>query len=255
MKLIDLSVSIIHDCPSEVDSAMPQITYVSHKEGVSKMLKRFPGITPRDLPNGNAWAYEMVTLQTHSGTHMDAPYHYGPLMEDGRPTRTIDQMPLDWFYHDGVVLDFSGHPANEVLTVEDYKKELSRIGYRLKPFDIVLIHTEAADYWGSSEYLVKGAGTGREATLWLTEQGIRVMGTDAWSWDRPLSLTAEEFRKTKDKSLIWEGHYAGLHTEYCHMEKLANLHLLPPFGFKVAAFPIKVQKAGGGWVRTVAILP
>lgn len=254
MKIIDLSVSLIPDNPSEVDLAKPKIEYVSHKTAVPSMMDLFPGTTADDYPGGNAWAFEQVTLQTHSGTHMDAPYHYGPVMDDGSKSRTIDEMPIDWYFHDGVMLDFSNHPAEVVLTVDDYKRELDRIGYTLKPFDIVLVQSGAAKYWKTAEYLVKGAGTGREATLWLTEQGIRVVGTDAWSWDRPLPLTSAEFTKTKDKNIIWEGHYAGLKNEYCHMEKLANLDKLPPFGFKVACFPVKVEKASGGWTRPVAII-
>lgn len=254
MKFIDLSVPIVSGIASEVDLARPQIEYVSHKDAVPGMIDLFPGTTPDDIPGGNAWAYEQVSFQTHSGTHMDAPYHYGPVMEDGSKSKTIDEMPLDWYFHDGVMLDFSNHHADVVLTVEDYKRELDRIGYALKPFDIVLIQSGAAKYWGSAEYLITGAGTGREATEWLTAQGIRVVGTDAWSWDRPLPLTAAEFAKTKDKSIIWEGHYAGLKREYCHMEKLTNLDKLPSFGFKVACFPVKVEKASGGWTRPVAII-
>lgn len=97
-------------------------------------------------------------------------------------------------------------------------------------------------------------GWGREATLWLLDQGINVVGTDAWSWDRPLSFIAEEFQKTGDKSLIWEGHFAGIEKKYCHMEKLTNLDLLPERGFQVVCLPIKVKGAGAGWTRAVALV-
>ena len=95
---------------------------------------------------------------------------------------------------------------------------------------------------------------GKEATLFLLNQGIKVVGTDAWSWDRPLPLVAEEFRETRDSSIIWEGHFAGIEKEYYHLEKLANLDKLPAFGFQVSCLPIKVAKASAGWTRTVAIL-
>ena len=80
------------------------------------------------------------------------------------------------------------------------------------------------------------------------------MGTDAWSWDRPLGFIAEDFAKTKDKSLIWEGHFAGIEKAYCQIEKLTNLEELPPTGFKVSCFPVKIKNASAGWVRAVAIL-
>ena len=110
------------------------------------------------------------------------------------------------------------------------------------------------DRWGTAEYLVAGVGMSAEATVWLAEQGVHVVGTDAWSWDRPLPLVAKEFEKNHDKSVIWEGHFAGIDRGYCHIEKLTNLDKLPPFGFKVACFPIKIEGGSAGWVRPVAIL-
>ena len=96
---------------------------------------------------------------------------------------------------------------------------------------------------------------GREGTLWLTERGIRVVGTDAWSWDAPFSHTARRFAETGDAGLIWEGHKAGRDRAYCQIEKLANLDQLPGTGFRVFAFPVKIRAASAGWVRVVAELP
>jgi kynurenine formamidase len=81
-----------------------------------------------------------------------------------------------------------------------------------------------------------------------------VVGTDAWSWDAPFSYTAERFARTGDTSLIWEGHKAGRIRPYYQMEKLHNLEALPPFGFQVVCFPVKIERASAGWVRAVAIL-
>ncbi len=75
---------------------------------------------------------------------------------------------------------------------------------------IVPIQTGADAAWGTEKYLVTGAGMDRESTLFLTEQGIRVTGIDAWSWDRPLPYLAEEFKRTGDPSVIWEAHFAGI---------------------------------------------
>jgi len=126
------------------------------------------------------------------------------------------------------------------------KEALDKINYKLKPLDVVLVYTGASKAWGTPEYLVKGCGMGREATLWLLEQGVRVTGTDAWSWDRPLALIADEFKQTRDPSIIWEGHFAGIEKGYCHMEKLANLDQLPPTGFTVCCFPVKIKAASAG---------
>ena len=95
---------------------------------------------------------------------------------------------------------------------------------------------------------------GREATLYLLERGVRVTGTDAWSWDAPFSHTAKRYAETGDAGLIWEGHRASMAIGYCHLEKLANLDQLPDAGFKVSCFPYKIKAASAGFTRAVAIV-
>lgn len=253
-KIIDLSISIEAGLPSDPPQMIPEIEYCDHRLGAEHMKTFFPGVTDKDLPSGLGWAVEFIRLSTHSGTHLDAPWHYHPTMNRGEPARTIDQIPLEWCFSDGVVLDFSHRPDGDRVTSGDLQEALARIDYSLKPLDIVLVRTDADQHWGSPRYLVSGCGMGREATLWLLEQGVKIVGTDAWSWDRPLPYMAEEFRATGQSSLVWEGHFAGIEQEYCHMEKLTNLRELPSHGFQVACFPIKISRASAGWVRAVAIL-
>ncbi len=249
VRIIDLSVPLEENRSEPV---APKIVYEPHQQGAT-IMKAIFGCGDGDLPDGLGWSSDTVTLSTHSGTHVDAPWHYAPVSE-GKRARTIDEIPLEWFYGDGVVLDMRHKPRGSGVTVDDLKEALRKIGYRIKPWDIVLIQTGADELWGSPEYFDAGCGMTRESTLWLIEQGVRVMGTDAWGWDRPFWAIREDFSKTHDKSLIWAGHYAGIEKEYCHIEKLANLDKLPkPFGFKVACFPIKVKGGSAGWSRVVAI--
>jgi kynurenine formamidase len=255
MKIIDLSVTIESHTPCDPPSMPTVIEYVDHQKGAEHMKSFFPGATNADLPEGLGWALEYVQLTTHSGTHLDAPWHFHPTMDRGKPARTIDQVPLEWCFSDGVVLDFSNKPDGCRIMALDVNQALNDIGYCLKPLDIVLIRSGAAKYWGKAEYLARGCGMSREATLFLLDEGVKIVGTDAWSWDRPLSYIAREFAATKDASLIWEGHFAGIEKEYYHLEKLTNLERLPSFGFKVMCFPIKIKAASAGWSRPVAILP
>ena len=100
-RIIDLSVPILQTPPGSMLKV--EIEYLSHEEG-AQIHGPFFGLTPEDLPEGLFAEVENVTLTTHSGTHLEAPYHYGP-MSEGKPARTIDEIPFEWRYGDGVVLD------------------------------------------------------------------------------------------------------------------------------------------------------
>ncbi len=154
----------------------------------------------------------------------------------------------------GVKLDFRAFPDGYVVTEDDVMKELSRIGHTLSPLEIVVINTRAGSAYGDDDYVSAGCGMGRDATLHLLKQGVRVTGTDAWSWDAPFAETAKRYKETGDPSIIWEGHKAGLEIGYCHLEKLHNLEALPSTGFSIACFPTKIRGASAGWTRAVAFI-
>ena len=253
-RFIDLSIAIEPDIPSDPPMMIPKVQYMDHDEGAGIMTMFFPGLHKEHLPDGKGWAVEHVELSTHSGTHLDAPWHYHPTMDKGRPALTIDEVPLDWCMGDGVVLDFRHLPDGHRVMPEEIQAALDKIGYALKPGDIVLVMTGADRQWGSPDYMSKGCGMGRDATLWLLEHDIHVVGTDAWSWDPPLGLVAQEFERTGNASLVWEGHFAGIDKGYCHIEKLRGLDQLPPFGFTFFCFPVKIKGASAGWIRAVAML-
>jgi len=252
VRVVDLSLEIRDGLPGVLGA---QIKYTDHEGGVAEMLASFPGIKKEDLPGGQGWAAETLTLNTHSGTHMDSPYHYYATMA-GQKSRTIDEMPLEWAYGPGVVLDMRDKKPGTVISSQDVQAVLKKMRYTLKPLDIVLVMTGADKYWGvdTRKYVSEYAGMGRDATVWLMKQGIKLVGTDAVGWDRPFAAEAEEFHKTGNRAVIWEGHFAGIEGEYYQMEKLANLDRLPPYGFTVYCFPIKIARASAAWVRPVAIV-
>ncbi len=253
-KIIDISMALDNDTVVDPEVMRPQIDYQTGKDNAEMVCSFFPGLKVDDLPGGEGWAWERINLVTHNGTHLDAPYHYHSVDRNGAPMMTIDQIPLDWCFRPGVKLDFRGLPDGHIVTAKQVEDELARIGHELRPLDIVLVNTRASACYGTDEFMTAGIGMGREATLYLTERGVRVAGIDAWGWDAPFHHMARKWEQTRDPSIIWEGHFAGIEIPYCHMEKLQNLEQLPDNGFVVACFPCKIKGASGGWTRAVAMI-
>jgi kynurenine formamidase len=254
MRLIDLSVPLESGIASDPPGFEPKITYLDHGQTRGQMTGFFPGMTDDDLPGRDGWAIEMLQVMTHNGTHLDAPWHHHSTMDGGKRAITIDEVPLEWCFQPGVKLDFRHFPDGYVVQPADVEDELARIGHELAPLEIVVVNTAAGTAYGQRDFLAKGCGMGREATLYLTRQGVRVTGIDGWSWDAPFGATLKRIKETGDVSLFWEGHKAGAEIGYCHIEKLTNLEQLPATGFTVACFPVKVARASAGWCRAVAIL-
>jgi kynurenine formamidase len=254
VRLIDLSVPLEDGAASEPMPA--HIHYVRHDGEGLQQMRQFFGIAPEDLvwSGGLGWAVEEVRAITHTGTHVDTPYHYGPT-SGGAPARTIDEVPLEWCFAPGVVLDVRHKAAGAEITVADLEAALGRIDYRLRPFDIVLLQTGADRRLGSADYFAQ-PGLGREGVLWLVEAGVKVIGIDAYTLDRPFADMVADYRRTGDGRHIWPAHFAGITREYCQIEKLANLDRLPrPHGFYVSCLPVKIRGASAGWCRAVALVP
>ena len=257
-RIVDISVALKAGIASDPPHMLPEIDYLDHHDTAPAMAGYF-GVGVDALPDGEYAAVEKVRISTHNGTHLDAPWHFFSTMnhalkEGGEPSWRIDEVPLDWCFQPGVKLDFRHFEDGYVVQPEDVEAELGRIGHALQPLEIVLVNTRASARYGEEDFIHAGCGMGKAATLWLLERGVRVTGTDGWSWDAPFSWTRERVQETGDAGLIWEGHRAGREIGYCHLEKLSNLEALPAKGFQVACFPVKVHRGSAGWTRAVAIL-
>ena len=263
MKIIDLSLPI-DDSAFEVHRVC--IERVNHKAGVEKfnrviMGKTFIGrikyllgkriLKKEDLPDEEFLSLETVHSPVHIGTHLDYSYHYGSLSE-GRPSKTAEEIPLEWCISGGVRLNLRHKTPNETITAQDLESALKKINYTLKNFDIVLLNTGADKFYGTPQYFSDYPGVDISAIDYLLDRGIKIFGVDTMGIDRPYKFMLKEF--IEEKKPLYPAHFYGRKREFIHIERLANLESLPDFGFKVICFPIKIKGTGASWARVVAII-
>jgi kynurenine formamidase len=183
----------------------------------------------------------LVVLGDHIGTHMDSLRH----MRDDAPGP--EGIPLEYCHGNGVCLDFRHLPKGAGITVDDVKGALSAIKYTLKPLDIVLIHTGAGKIQDSEKYVTDQVGMTAAATHWLLDQGIKLAGIDAITFDPPVWAMFE-------RKQFWEAHRVMIEREYYHLENMTNFDLLPPHGFTISVAPIKWVNTTAAPVRAIAIV-
>jgi kynurenine formamidase len=206
------------------------------------------------LPDGEGWAEEELIISSHLGTHVDAPWHYGSTC-GGAVAKTVDQIPLQELFCDGVVLDLRHKMATgRAITVSDLEKALDKVQYQIKSGDAVLIHTGHDQLAINDRMRYNYPGLTGESSLWLAKQGAKVGGTDATGWDRPFPKMIANYQKTKNKKYIWDAHFALREMEFYVVQQLVNLDLLPPHGFKVGFFPIALVGTSAAPARVVAFL-
>ncbi len=251
MRIIDLSAPIAPSPPDAAPFDRVEIRYTSHAEGAAQ-VQAMLAVPPDLLRHGEGWAIEEFTrLGTHSVTHVDAPWHYNGTIQ-GLPAPTIDELPLEWFFADGVVLDMTAKADGDQIDVPDVEAGLAAVGHSLRPLDIVLLRTGRDVFYGQADYLLRGCAVTPAATRWLYEHGVRVMGIDAWGWDGPLDRQAREAISRQEPGVFWAAHQCDL--PYSQIERLVNLGALPASGFKVSCFPLKIRGGSAGPARVVAIL-
>lgn len=252
MALIDLSAPIENSPADTPEPLRTEIEFADHAQGAAE-IERLLGVPARLLRDDEGWATEtFLRFGTHNSTHVDAPWHYNSAIQ-GKPAQPIDELPLEWFLAPGVVLDVSNKEDGDPVTVAEIESELQRIEHVLKPLDIVLVRTGRDEFYGQIDYIARGPGVTAEATQWLYERGVRVMGIDAWGWDAPLFTQAERAKAENREGIFWAAHQADL--PYSQIERLINLGSPPPTGFQVACFPLRIRGASAAPARVVAIVP
>jgi kynurenine formamidase len=218
---VDLSAPIRQSPQDTPEVLRTDIEFVDHGGGAAQ-IEGLLGVPARLLRDNEGWAVETFTrFGTHNSTHVDAPWHYNSRIA-GEPAETIDALPLDWFFGPGVVLDMTAKGEGDQFVEEP-------------------------------GYMALGPAVTAEATLWLYERGVRVMGIDAWGWDGPLHLQAQEALERDEPGIFWAAHQADI--PYSQIERLVNLGELPATGFQVACFPLRIVGASAAPARVVALVP
>ena len=252
MRIVDLSKPIVFN-KADPWFMRVKIKHKPHKK--ARWLLRLLGLPFRLFPKGfTGWADDTIKkMGVHATTHIDAPWHYSPTT-NGKRSKTIDEVPLEWCYGDGLVIDMSHKEDFDPITVDDLQDFLHKNSLSLLPEMIVLIKTGRDKYNGTRDFHKIGTGMSAAATEWLIDSGIKVMGIDSWGWDLPLPYMIKKAKETGDSEYFWEAHLVGQRKEYCHIEQLVNLNALPLSGFKVAVFPLKIVGASAAPARVVALL-
>ncbi|WP_430966036.1 cyclase family protein [Spongiimicrobium sp. 2-473A-2-J] len=252
MTIIDLSKPIRYN-RNDPWFMRVKIKHKPHRK--AKWLIRLFGLPFKLFPKGFVgWADDSIQkMGVHATTHIDAPWHYAPTTE-GKRSKTIDEVPLEWCYGEGLVVDMKHKADFDPITVNDIQSFLSNNNLTVVAGMIVLIKTGRDTYNGTKDFHKIGTGMSAAATEWLIDQGVKVMGIDSWGWDLPLPYMIKKAKESQNPELFWEAHLVGRNKEYCHMEQLVNLDALPHTGFKVAVFPLKIVGASAAPARVVALL-
>ena len=231
----------------------PEVEFVGHGAGAEIMGELF-GCQAEDLPAGEGWAEENISISSHLGTHVDAPWHYGSTSA-GKRAKTVDEIALADLYLDGCVLDLTARKGSgAAISVDDLKRALDVIEYTIKQGDAVLLRTDHDKFALTDPIRYLYPGLVRESALYLMESGARVGGTDATGFDRPFPMMIADWKRTGDKRFIWDAHYACREHEFYVVQQLANLDRLPAKGFKVGFFPLKLVGASAAPARAVAFV-
>ncbi len=185
------------------------------------------GVVARD-----GYAIERVSCMTHTGTHLDAPYH---MLEAGL---TVDRIPPEKLVGRAAVLDVRKDLSGEVVGLDVVKKHWPA---SFRP-EIVLLETG----WShgrapTKRYLYGFPGISPEAAEWVADRGIQGIGTDTLGID-PFSNAKFEAHKVLLGRGIW------ILEALDHLDQLREDH-----PFTLVAAPLKIGGASGAMARVFAL--
>ncbi|KAH9856748.1 putative cyclase [Lenzites betulinus] len=179
-----------------------------------------------------------ISLGSHTGTHVDAPYHF---VEDGA---RIDEVPLSAFIGNAVVVDLTQKTSRELITWADISSytELICRKTQLPNGVFVLLHTGWSRYWQSPTFFDHPFLT-HDASQRLLDLGVKLIGVDTLSPDE-----THVDGSTTDFGV----HHAVLGAGALIAENLTNLEAIQTGDWLVSLMPLKLKGCDGSPVRAFA---
>jgi arylformamidase len=193
----------------------------------------YPGTEPPVITDANTverdgFAEKLLSMYSHTGTHIDAPAH---MLADGP---TLDQFDVEHFVGRACVIDVSQEPIIEEAALEAKAEMIAEC-------EFVLLYTGWSHHWGRQDYFEDFPVLSIEATRWLAGRGLRGLGLDAISVDPVGSMT-------------FGNHFVLFRAGMVIIENLTRLLPLIDRTFLFSCLPLKIVQADGSPVRAVAIL-
>ena len=204
---------------------------------ISNNLPSFPG-SPR--PQFISWAdkksdgynLELIFFSTHSGTHLDAPYHF---VERGIK---INNIPLNRLVTDAILCKVKKDP-NEPITLKDIEDFEAKNG-SISPDLAIVFETGWSRNLSKKYYFTKNPGLLPSAARYLLNKKVSLVGIDSPS----IGL---------GKNWKFPVHHILLKRGVLILENLCNLHKISGPYFRLVVLPLKLKGASGSPVRAVAI--
>ncbi|MEM2856111.1 MAG: cyclase family protein [Candidatus Nitrosocaldaceae archaeon] len=184
-----------------------------------------PVIIPWSRMDIHGYELELIFMSTHTGTHIDAPYHFNP------HGMKVDEIPPDILLLDALLLNIR-RDAKEYITREDIE---SKFDYA----DAIVIHTHWEEHLEDTDYLNSNPGLSTDAAEYLASKNIRLVGIDTANIDHPSNKNFEAHHILSKKGILI-------------VENLCNLRSVNK-RFKLVVAPLKIRGASGSPVRALAI--
>ncbi|TNC25152.1 cyclase family protein [Amycolatopsis alkalitolerans] len=173
----------------------------------------------------------MCTMPSHCGTHVDAPRHF---IADGM---TIDDVPLDWLVGPACAIDFDLAERQEITAAM-----LDGAGGHVRRGDRLLVRTGFTTRYWQPSYVEHPYFT-EDAAGWMIDRGIRLLGIDMLTPDKPHSL--------RDSGFNFPVHHILLGNDVIIVENLRFDNPLPE-RFDVSILPLPIHEGDGAPARAFA---